>query len=83
MSSRNSNERKYKQWSETETEGRLYQRRVMGQHGWFAIYFKEVNKQEEIIKFWQEIFDEKGNLVEVHHKYPEDLGHQKITRNDK
>ena len=83
MSSRNSNERKYKQWSETENNGWLYQRKVIGQHGWYAIYFKEVNWQEEIVGFWQEIYDEFGTLVEIHHKYPEDLGHQKIISNDK
>ena len=29
-------------------------------------------------RYYQEIYDETGKLVEIHHKYPEDLGHQKI-----
>ena len=83
MSSRNSNERKFKQWLDTEAGGRLYQRKVAGQHGWYALYFKEVNSKEKILRFWQEIYDENGLLVEIHHKYPEDSGHQKINTNDK
>jgi hypothetical protein len=27
------------------------------------------------VAFWQEIYNEHGKLVEVHHKFPEDLGH--------
>jgi hypothetical protein len=82
MSSRKSNERKYKQWLETENGGRLYQRKVIGQYSWYAIYFKEVDAEEVIVKFWQEIYDENGALVEIHHKYPKDLGHQKLNKND-
>jgi hypothetical protein len=83
MSGRKANERKYRQWTETEIKGRLYQRKVMGQQGWFALYFKEVDGEEGVLKFWQEIYDENGQLVEIHHKYPKDLSHQKINGNDK
>jgi len=30
------------------------------------------------LKFYQEIYDERGNLVEVHEKYPVDRGHRKL-----
>jgi hypothetical protein len=29
-------------------------------------------------RFWQEIYDERGRLVEVHEKYPVDRGHEKV-----
>jgi hypothetical protein len=28
-------------------------------------------------RFWQEIYDERGRLVEVHEKFPVDKGHRK------
>jgi hypothetical protein len=28
--------------------------------------------------FYQEVYNEIGELVEVHHKYPVDLGHRKV-----
>jgi len=39
---------------------------------------KEVNGQEITIRFAQEIYDETGRLVEVHEKYPVDLGHKGV-----
>jgi hypothetical protein len=30
------------------------------------------------VRFWQEIYDDHGILVEVHEKYPLDRGHQKV-----
>lgn len=32
------------------------------------------------LRFWQEIYDERGELVERHLKYPEDHGHEKVGR---
>ena len=43
-----------------------------------ARYCKEVDMVETTIRFWQEIYDEQGNLVEVHEKYPVDAGHRKV-----
>jgi hypothetical protein len=37
---------------------------------------KVVNGQEVTIRSAQEIYDEIGRLVEVHEKYPVDLGHK-------
>jgi hypothetical protein len=36
-----------------------------------------VDREEKTICFWQEIFDEAGRLVEIHHKYPVDRGHER------
>jgi len=40
---------------------------------------KLVDSEERTIRFWQEIFDESGNLVEIHEKYPVDRGHERLT----
>ncbi len=37
-----------------------------------------VDAQESTLRFWQEIYDDQGKLVEVHEKYPVDKGHQKV-----
>lgn len=39
---------------------------------------KEVDAEENTVRFWQEIYDDTGKLVEVHEKYPVDRGHQKL-----
>jgi hypothetical protein len=46
--------------------------------GWRARYLKEVDAQEVTLRFWQEIYDDQGKLVEVHEKYPVDTGHRKV-----
>jgi len=79
MANRTVNEKKYKQWKEKAEGGRIYSRMVEGQHGWYAVYYKETDDQENTLKFWQEIYNEKNELKEIHHKYPDDTGHKKIN----
>ena len=45
--------------------------------GWPAIS-KELDSNETTVRFWQEIYDEAGKLVETHEKFPVDKGHQKL-----
>jgi len=33
---------------------------------------------EETVKFYQEVYDTDGNLVEIHEKFPVDKGHRKV-----
>ncbi|WPP48349.1 hypothetical protein [Catalinimonas niigatensis] len=73
------NEKKFKHWKSTPAKGRLYFYAVEGKYGWSARYLKEVDEKEETIRFWQEIYDEKGKLREVHEKYPVDKGHIKLN----
>ena len=77
MSTRYQNERQYERWDELPQGGRLYTRDVKGRLGWLARYFKEVDAQEQTLRFWQEIYDEKGTRVETHEKFPVDKGHRK------
>ena len=39
----------------------------------------EVDADEVPVRFYQEIYDDTGKLVEIHHKDPVDHGHQKVT----
>ncbi|MEX2307315.1 MAG: hypothetical protein WD738_06970 [Pirellulales bacterium] len=77
MASREQNERKFGQWRELAGGGRLYWLDVAGQHGWLARYLKEVDARENTIRFWQEIYNETGTMVEIHEKFPVDHGHRK------
>ena len=72
------NERKFSSWENLPNGGRKYWLEVKGKHGWKARYVKVVDVMEETVKFYQEIYDENGNLIEVHEKFPVDKGHRKL-----
>ncbi len=78
MQKRIQNELNFGKWIETDTRGRIYFFEIKGKLGWKAKYLKEVDKDEITIKFWQEIYNEKDLLVEIHEKYPIDKGHIKL-----
>ena len=78
MSTRAQNEKKYGNWDAIASGGRRYWVDVPGRQGWKARYLKEVDAAETTLRFWQEIFDEHGQLVETHEKYPVDNGHKKV-----
>ena len=42
---------------------------------------KEVDVDENTVRFWQEIDEAQGKLVEIHEKYPVDKGHQQVQEN--
>jgi hypothetical protein len=75
---RRKNERKFEQWEALPDNGRCYSYTVDGRYGWTARYVKEVDASENTVKFYQEIYDQDGRLVEIHEKYPIDKGHSKV-----
>lgn len=77
MSTRERNEKKFGQWGDLPNGGRKYSFEIAGRHGWKARYVKEVDGNEQTLRFYQEIFNDQDQLVEVHVKYPVDSGHQK------
>ena len=81
MSTRPQNERKFGSWEELPNGGRRYWFEVAGRRGWKARYVKEVDADENTVRFWQEIYDDQGKLVEIHEKYPVDKGHQQVQEN--
>jgi len=72
------NEKKFSNWEDLPNGGRRYWLEVKGRHGWRAKYIKEVNEKEETIKFYQEIYNKEGELVEIHEKFPVDKGHKRL-----
>ena len=78
-SQRERNEKKFGQWINLPKGKRRYWYEVEGHNNWKARYLKEVDSNEKIIRFWQEIYNETGKLVEIHEKYPVDKGHKKIN----
>jgi len=78
MSTRAQNESEFGQWEELAGGGRRYRLEVVGRLEWRARYLKEVDRQETTLRFWQEIYDDAGRLVETHEKFPVDKGHQKM-----
>ena len=78
MAAREQNERKFGQWRELPSGGRVYWLDVVGHHGWSARYLKEVDSEENTLRFWQEIYDEHSILQETHEKFPDDQGHRNV-----
>jgi hypothetical protein len=78
MSTRAQNEKKFDHWEELPDGGRRYRLEVRGRLGWLSRYLKDVDAGEMTIRFWQEIYDDTGKLVEMHEKFPVDKGHQKV-----
>ena len=76
MNTRSQNETKFGNWDELPDGGRRYWHEVIGHHGWKARYVKEVDASENTIRFYQEVYDDSGELVEIHEKYPVDKGHK-------
>lgn len=72
---RDQNEKKFINWDELENGGRRYILEITGRLGWKARYVKEVDLVEETTRFYQEIYNDKGELVEIHEKFPIDKGH--------
>lgn len=76
---RQQNERKFGNWDILPNGGRKYWYEVSGRANWKARYVKEVDERETTLRFSQEIYNGEGKLVEIHQKYPADLGHRKIS----
>ena len=81
MSTRPQNERKFGSWEELPNGGRRYWFEVAGRRDWKARYVKEVDADENTVRFWQEIYNDQGKVVEIHAKYPVDKGHQQVQEN--
>ncbi|MEW6201305.1 MAG: hypothetical protein AB1546_04975 [bacterium] len=78
MNTRRQNEKKFGKWENLPDGGRRYWYDVKGHRGQSARYIKEVDSEEKTIRFYQEIYDNHGKLIEIHLKYPKDEGHIEI-----
>lgn len=78
---RRENEKKFDTYEELYNSGRRYSYTVKSRSGWTARYVKEVDVTEQTLRFYQEIYDDTGKLIEIHEKYPIDKGHRKVEEN--
>lgn len=78
MATRQQNEHKFPNWLDLSDGDRRYWLDVAGRRGWRARYVKEVDSSEQTTKFYQEIYNAQGELVEIHEKFPVDKGHRKV-----
>ena len=62
MSTRRQNEKKFGSWEALPGGGRCYRLDVTGRLGWQARYLKEVDAKEITVRFWQEIYDDTGQI---------------------
>jgi hypothetical protein len=76
MASRKQNERDYPFWEDLPNGGRRYWRERPGGDFGFCRYVKTVDENETTLSFIQQVYDDDGNLIEIHQKYPADTGHQ-------
>ena len=74
------NEKKFPHQLELSGGGRRYWYEVKGKAGYKARYVKEVDDKEETTKFYQEIYEEEGILVEIHEKYTINKGQLKVKK---
>jgi hypothetical protein len=82
LPTREQNERKFPNWIDLPDGGRRYWLDVAGRRGWRARYVKEVDADEQTVSFFQEIYNDRGELVEIHEKFPIDKGHRKVRGGD-
>jgi hypothetical protein len=80
---RSRNERDWRHWEDLPNGDRRYWIRRAGRQWGWQILYKEVvydadTQLENTFRMWQEVYDNDGKLVEVHHKFPADTGHQKL-----
>ena len=80
---RRQNERDWHGWEDLPDHVRRYWPRRPGrvcghQILWKEVRFNPASQLETTLRMWQEIYDDDGRLIEVHHKYPDDTGHQTV-----
>ena len=80
LATRAESEQKFEHWIDQQDGTRTYWHEVRGKGGWRARYIKLVDAREQTLSFRQEVYNEKGELVEIHEKYPIDKGHQKLRK---
>lgn len=82
MASRARNERRFPQWDDVSGGGQRYYRTIKGRVRGYALYVKVVDENELTVRIVQEIYDDEGNLIAVHQKYPEDTGHVDLEESE-
>ncbi len=79
MSSREQNERRFKQWDDLPGGRRRYWMDRRGASSGFQRMIKVVDSDEITLQVVQEIYNDDNVLIERHQKYPIDTGHEKLV----
>jgi len=78
MATREQNERRFKHWQNLPEGGRRYWTDRLGAISGFQRMIKVVSIDETTLQIVQEIYNDKGVLIERHQKYPVDTGHEPL-----
>jgi len=76
LATRRENEKRFKQWEALPGGGRHYWVSRAGAISGFQRMVKIVDANEVTLSLIQEIYDDDGNLIARHQKYPVDTGHE-------
>jgi hypothetical protein len=82
MATREQNEKEYHNWTEFPDDGRRYWRERKGKINGLQRMVKVVDAEENTVSVVQEIYDDFGDLIERHQKFPRDTGHQAIGKEE-
>lgn len=80
MATREQNEKEYRNWQNLPDGGRRYWRERKGKVSGLQRMIKLVDAAENTRSVIQEIYNDEGELIERHQKYPQDTGHQVIAK---
>jgi len=75
MATREQNERQFDHWEDLPGGGRRYWIQRRGRQFGSQRMVKVVDEKEDTIRVVQEVYDDDGELIEHHVKYPVDRGH--------
>ena len=78
MATRRENERRFKYWDDLPDGGRRYWYDRAGAVSGYQRIIKVVDADEITQMLIQEIYDDIGQLIERHQKYPVDTGHEHL-----
>jgi hypothetical protein len=79
VTTREQNERRFKHWEALPDGGRRYWTERRGAVSGYQRMIKVVDADEETVRVVQEIYNDEGELIELHQKYPVDAGHEKLV----
>ena len=82
VATRKENEKRFKNWDEISTGGRRYWYDRKGAVSGFQRIIKIVDVDETTLQLLQEIYDDEGNLIERHQKFPIDTGHEELGKQE-
>lgn len=82
MATRKENEKRFKNWDELPIGGRRYWYDRKSTVSGFQRIIKIVDSDEITLQLLQEIYDDEGHLIERHQKFPIDIGHEQLGRQE-